>query len=498
MISLLTKEVTIHALLFNFNFVTVPKILPKEFICLIQQSLPHHEDFTTFIEYCQRPLRKSIRVNTLKISVADFVQRMTDKDWILTPIPWCSEGFWLQRKDETSPLGNTLEHIGGLFYIQEASSMLPVTALFSQLSANIQPLILDAAAAPGSKTTQIAAQLQHQGAIVANEFSASRIKGLFSNLQRCGIANVALTNYNADVFGKWLPETFDGILLDAPCSGEGTLRKDPQALDNWSFEHVQEISALQGNLLDSVVRALKPGGILIYSTCTLNDFENKKAIEGICERFPGSLDVLNLHSLFPDANKALTEEGYLHVWPQLYDCEGFFVAALKKKEETPVESCIKKVKPLPFRTATKKQAVLLFQYFWKQFGLRLDETQGEIMVRDNEFWLFPKPIMPLTDEIRFDRIGLKLAVQFSKEFKLTHEAASHFAPKMTQNTLELSTRQAEEFIQGKDLKWTQESSKSGEVILNYQHVTLGIGKWLKGKIKNRLPRELVRDVIEFK
>ncbi|CAG9001352.1 MAG: Ribosomal RNA small subunit methyltransferase F [Candidatus Celerinatantimonas neptuna] len=474
------------------------KTLPEEFIQLVQKSLPNEENFTKFIEYCQRPLRKSIRVNTLKISVSDFVRRMSAKGWELTSIPWCPEGFWLQRDDETLPLGNTLEHIGGLFYIQEASSMLPVTALFTHLKENSDLLILDAAAAPGSKTTQIAAHLQQQGAIVANEFSASRIKGLFSNLQRCGIANVALTNYNADVFGKWLPETFDGILLDAPCSGEGTLRKDPQALDNWSLKHVQEIATLQGTLLNSALRALKPGGILIYSTCTLNNFENQQAVLNICNHFHQSLEVLNLKTLFPSADKALTKEGYLHIWPHLYDCEGFFVAALRKKTEIPIEPCVKKVKPLPFYPATKKQADSVLQHLRKQFGLELEPSYGKLMTRENEFWLFPQKIISMTDEIRFDRIGLKLAVQFRKEFRLTHEAASRFAPQMTQNILELPIDQAEAFIQGKDIKYDQGEQKNGEVILVCQQVTLGIGKWLKGKIKNRLPRELVRDVIEFK
>ncbi|STV39764.1 ribosomal RNA small subunit methyltransferase F [Klebsiella pneumoniae subsp. ozaenae] len=149
--------------------------------------------------------------------------------WQLAPVPWCAEGFWIEREDDDAlPLGSTAEHLSGLFYIQEASSMLPVAALFAD---NRQPeRVMDVAAAPGSKTTQIAARMGNAGGILANEFSASRVKVLHANISRCGISNVALTHFDGRVFGAALPETFDAILLDAPCSGEGVVRKDADAL----------------------------------------------------------------------------------------------------------------------------------------------------------------------------------------------------------------------------------------------------------------------------
>ena len=153
--------------------------IPDEFVNHIKAILPAHLQMDDFIQCCRTPLRKSIRINTLKISVQAFLQRAEDYNWQLTPIPWCNEGFWLQRPEEQEkqlPLGNTAEHMAGLFYIQEASSMMPPTALFEGLGP--ASTVLDMTAAPGSKSTQIAALMQNQGLLVANELSASRIKAL--------------------------------------------------------------------------------------------------------------------------------------------------------------------------------------------------------------------------------------------------------------------------------------------------------------------------------
>ncbi|CCK02975.1 Ribosomal RNA small subunit methyltransferase F [Cronobacter sakazakii 701] len=141
---------------------------------------------------------------------------------------------------------------------------------------NTPARVMDVAAAPGSKTTQIAALMQNQGFILANEYSASRVKVLHANISRCGIHNVGLTHFDGRVFGAALPEQFNAILLDAPCSGEGVVRKDPDALRNWSPQSNQEIAATQRELIESAFHALAPGGTLVYSTCTLNREENQE------------------------------------------------------------------------------------------------------------------------------------------------------------------------------------------------------------------------------
>ncbi len=221
--------------------------LPEEFLSTIAAILPSHLTLSDFIQACQKPLRKSIRVNTLKNSVPEFIERAKNKGWQLEPVPWCEQGFWISADESEVSLGNTAEHMAGLFYIQEASSMMPVSALFMQQETPVNT-VLDMAAAPGSKTTQIAAMMNNHGVLVANEYSASRVKILHANIERCGIRNVALSNFDGQVFGGWLPEQFDAVLLDAPCSGEGTVRKDPDAMKNWSKESVSPKSECQTNV----------------------------------------------------------------------------------------------------------------------------------------------------------------------------------------------------------------------------------------------------------
>lgn len=236
--------VIIAALIHLRNSLVHPNIsLPEPFIASMAKILPDPTQLADFIAACQRPLRKSIRVNTLKISVAEFCQRAAEKEWQLTPVPWCENGFWIDADESLVPLGNTAEHMAGLFYIQEASSMMPVSALF--MGNAHYDSVLDMAAAPGSKTTQMAALMDNQGVLVANEFSASRVKVLHANIERCGIRNTALSNFDGCVFGGWLPERFDAVLIDAPCSGEGTIRKDPDAMKNWSLESIQSIANTQ-------------------------------------------------------------------------------------------------------------------------------------------------------------------------------------------------------------------------------------------------------------
>lgn len=325
----------------------------------MREALPSHLSLDDFIAACQRPLRRSIRVNTLKISVDDFLALVSPYGWQLTPVPWCAEGFWIERDDEASlPLGSTAEHLSGLFYIQEASSMLPVAALFAD--GNAPERVMDVAAAPGSKTTQIAARMGNHGAILANEFSASRVKVLHANISRCGIHNVALTHFDGRVFGAALPEAFDAILLDAPCSGEGVVRKDPDALKNWSVESNLEIAATQRELIESAFHALRPGGTLVYSTCTLNRDENEDVCLWLKANYPDAVEFLPLNDLFASAQEAVTPEGFLHMFPQIYDCEGFFVARLRKTQAVaPLPAPKFKVGNFPFAPLKGRDAAQL-------------------------------------------------------------------------------------------------------------------------------------------
>lgn len=464
---------------------------PEAFLDLMRQTLPDETSLQAFLAISQQPLRRSLRVNTLKISVADFLSQTADYGWQLTPIPWCAEGFWITRseEDETLPLGSVAEHLSGLFYIQEASSMLPVSALFA---AQPQPeRVMDVAAAPGSKTTQMAALMHNQGVIVANEYAASRVKVLHANISRCGISNTAMTHFDGRVFGPALPETFDAILLDAPCSGEGVIRKDADALRNWTLESTQTIAATQRDLIDSAFHALKPGGTLIYSTCTLNKLENQQVISWLCQRYPDAVAIDSLADLFPGAEKAATPEGFLHVFPQLFDSEGFFVARLRKTASVdPLPAPGYKVGKFPFSPLSRKDAQTVIQAAAKS-GLHCPSSLS-LWQRDKEIWLFPSAAEPLFGRVRFSRIGLKLAETFNKGYRWQHEAVIALARPDAANSVELSESEAEEWYRGRDI-WPQAPLPRDEVLVTWQQQPLGLAKKVGQRLKNSYPRELVRD-----
>lgn len=468
--------------------------LNQNFINTITQELPAHLSMDDFIAACDRPLRRSIRVNTLKISSDDFKTLMQPKGWTFEPIPWCKDGFWISY-DEEEQLGNALEHIQGLFYIQEASSMLPPTALFTPNS-NWQ-CVLDLASAPGSKTTQIAALMCNTGLLIANEYSASRVKVLHANVLRMGASHCAITHFDGRVFGEYLYESFDAVLIDAPCGGEGTVRKDADALKHWSLNEVLAISETQKALIESAFLALKPGGSLVYSTCTLNRLENQGVCEYLKQTYGDAVQFESLSDLFEGAERATTPEGFLHVWPQIYDSEGFFVAKLTKTASVPrLQPEPNLQKNFPFTPATAKQAEGIKDYFQQDLGISLPDDL--IMVRDDEFWLFPHEFRDFIGRMRFQRIGIKLADSTKHGFKVRHEAIIALAGKQlspTAKTVDLSDVEAKEYLMGRDISLNTAAKAQGEVIACYGGAPLGMAKHLGNRLKNNLPRDLVKDKV---
>jgi len=467
--------------------------IPDAFLDDVASYLPEHLQLQDFVAACQRPLKRAVRVNTLKMSVAAFRDYCADKQWHITAIPWCPEGFWLtrpQEEEQALPIGRTDIHLSGCIYVQEASSMLPPMALADALED--AETVLDMAAAPGSKTSQLVALLDNQGLLVANELSSSRLKALSATLKRVGARNVGLSHFDGAVFGDYMQESFDAILLDAPCSGEGTVRKDPDALKNWSLQSNIDISDVQKTLIKSAFHALKPGGTLVYSTCTLTPVENHAVCEYLLAQFPGLIEIEPLHGLFPDANKACTEQGYLHVWPQLFDSEGFFIARFKKLGNQ--SSCTPKTKKgrFPFTAMDKKAQQQLQQYVQQQFAM--DKLAGRLMQRDKEVWLFPD----IDDEqlftaIKYSRIGIQIGTTHRNGVRLEHEFATCLGQYATRNTMALNPQQAQQYFHGQDIRLDEPSKHKGEVILILNGAPVGLGKWQGQKIKNALARDLVMD-----
>lgn len=368
--------------------------------------------------------------------------------------------------------------------------MLPVTALFAH---DTQPtLVMDVAAAPGSKTTQIAALMENQGGIVANEYSASRVKVLHANISRCGVSNTALTHFDGRVFGAALPETFDAILLDAPCSGEGVIRKDPDAMSNWSENSVSDIAATQRELIDSAFHALKPGGVLVYSTCTLNAQENQQVCQWLLETYADAVDSESLADLFPGAQKAVTPEGYLHVFPQVYDSEGFFVARFRKTNSVPrLPVPGYKIGRFPFSPLSRQDSAEIINAAG-QSGLSWQEKRYTLWQRDKEIWMFPAVLEPLFGKVRFSRIGIRLAERFPKGFRWQHEAVVAFSDTEAKNRFEIDDELAQSWFRGVDI-YPQTTPPADECLVTWLGQPLGLAKRIGSRIKNSLPRELVRD-----
>ncbi|OEE79428.1 16S rRNA (cytosine(1407)-C(5))-methyltransferase RsmF [Vibrio genomosp. F6] len=464
--------------------------LPDDFLREIEAIMPSHLNMEDFISACKKPLRKSIRVNTLKISVEDFIERARQKEWTLSPVPWCDTGFWIDADETSVPLGNTAEHMAGLFYIQEASSMMPPSAMFNAEDDEFNA-ILDMAAAPGSKTTQVAALMKNQGVLVANEYSASRVKVLHANIERCGVRNAALSNFDGRVFGGWLPEQFDAVLLDAPCSGEGTIRKDPDAMKNWSRDSVIAIGDTQRDLIESAFHALKTGGIMVYSTCTLSLEENQHVCHHLKQTFGEAVEFESLANLFDDAEAALTEEGFLHIFPQIYDSEGFFVARIRKVSSVTPPEVKKRMGKFPFEKATAKIQSDVRDQLAKTLDIDLP-SDSSVWLRDKDVWLFPNALEPMIGELRFSRMGIKIAETHKKGFRWQHQVATTLATGNEAKTVHLSVDDAREWYMGRDVRPLDQSGQ-GEVIVMLESDVIGLGKWVGNRVKNGLPRELVRD-----
>ena len=291
-------------------------------------------DFEEFKKYSLSFLRRSIRVNTIKISISDLKKRL-EKNWNLKQIPWCKEGFWIEhKKKERRDIGNLIEHSLGYFYTQEAASMIPPLVLNPKLN----DIVLDMCASPGSKTTQIAALMQNKGIIIANDYTIDRMKPLTINLQRCGISNVIITLMEGRFF-KNSDIKFDKILVDAPCSGTGTIRKSLKTLKIWNPDMIRRLAGTQRQLIDTAFNILKENGTLIYSTCSLEPEENEAVIDFLLNKYNNAeIEKIELKGLkrseatLEFENKIYNKKikNCLRIWPQDNDTEGFFVAKIKK------------------------------------------------------------------------------------------------------------------------------------------------------------------------
>ncbi len=276
--------------------------------------------------------KPAIRINPLKTNIAEYLNRLKLRQVKVEPLPFTHYGFSLAADD--LPLSHTIDYMRGDFFYQGAASQIPALVL------NPQPgqTVLDMAASPGSKSTQIAALMQGRGQLILNEFARSRLQPLNTNWQRCGASNALHYHMDGQALGIRFPNFFDKVLLDAPCTAIGTLAGSSEILNWWSFDRLKKLVNVQQALLVSALKACRPGGEIVYSTCSLSPEENESQIQWLMERYPieilpveqPALQIYRNRTLPAGMDKSLSNS--LKILPQDHGLEGFFIVRLRKKE----------------------------------------------------------------------------------------------------------------------------------------------------------------------
>jgi NOL1/NOP2/sun family putative RNA methylase len=286
------------------------------------------EETKQLLEANERPLKKSIRINTIKISVDDCISRLEKKGFVFSKVLWCDYGFIVEKSKFS--IGATPEFLLGYYYVQDSTSMIPAI----ELDPKPNEIVADIAAAPGGKTTHLAQLMQNNGVIVAADINLNKMKALRSNVQRCGVTNVIALNNDVESLSKF-DIKFDKILLDAPCSAEGAIIKIKERRKTIKPGDFKYYSEKQKSIVDTAKTMLKKGGVLVYSTCSIAPEENELVIEHALKNGFEVLDISNKH-----CSPGLTEFfGEKHdqrlkkccrFYPHKHGTQGFFVAKLRK------------------------------------------------------------------------------------------------------------------------------------------------------------------------
>ncbi len=299
--------------------------LPEEFKRRMQDMLG--AEYDAFLKEYEKPRKYGLRLNTLKMTPEEFENKV---NFPLQRVPWTENGYYYEAN--LQPSKNPL-YFAGLYYLQEPSAMAPA----SRLPVEPGDKVLDLCAAPGGKATELANRLQGKGLLVANEISASRAKALLKNIEVSGISNALITNATPRELAERFPGFFDKILVDAPCSGEGMFRKEENVMAAWEPNRPDYFANLQKDILDQAIAMLKPGGLLLYSTCTFSPVENEGSISGALERHPEMtlLPMKEYTGFAPgrpewgNGNREL--EKTIRLWPHKLSGEGHFMALMKKE-----------------------------------------------------------------------------------------------------------------------------------------------------------------------
>lgn len=435
------------------------------------------DEFEAYLASYAHARQFGLRINPLKVT-AEYLQEKTN--FHLTQIPWTAHGYFYAEED--MPARHPY-YTAGLYYIQEPSAMTPA----SRLEVKPGERVLDLCAAPGGKATALGAALKGQGVLVANDISNARAKALLRNLEMFGISNMFVTN---EIPGK-LAENFEGffdkVMVDAPCSGEGMFRKDPDVMKTWDEERPEFFAKLQKDILKNAVKMLRPGGMLLYSTCTFAPVENEGSISWVLENCP-EMELISIEPYegFSKGNPAwgngdASLEKCVRIWPHKMQGEGHFLALLKKSENA--EGCRIKI-GAPVKLDKKCKAAL--EAFFKD--CKWKPQWDRIEIRGEKVYQVPE-LPEKMKGIQFLRNGLYMGDLKKDRFEPSQQLAMVLKKDLYEGTFSLKPEdeRVERYLKGETiLVGDGEATQSkGWILVCVDDYSLGWGKLVNGVLKNK-------------
>lgn len=416
---------------------------------------------------------QALRFNTLKVQSPEERMRILKTLKISSDkkVSWADEAYYF---DENVRPGKHPYHEMGLYYIQEPSAMSAAALLAPKPGMRV----LDLCAAPGGKSTQLATYLGDSGLLVSNEINTQRSRILSQNIERMGIKNAIVTNEDSFVLASHFPGFFNAIQVDAPCSGEGMFRKLPEAIEQWSMENVAICAERQKEILDNAAVMLKPGGVIVYSTCTFSKEENEDVIECFLERHPD-----------------FTLEEMERFWPHKVDGEGHFVAKLVRRGS--VDTDLKADRKTKTKPALTKENMKLLSEF-------LDETISEDMaawIKNSRLVMFGEQLYRLPDMevdikgLKVQRAGLHIGEFKKQRFEPSHSLALALKLSEAKNVVKLTcdNPQTIGFFNGQSVMLSDEQAaecKKGWALVCVDGYPAGWGKVNGTQVKNHYPKGL--------
>lgn len=454
-------------------------MLPEQFLDRMQGMLG--AEYEAFLETFSQEKYQALRLNGLKGAKSDM--RIP---FHLTPVSWAENGYYYEKEDTP---GKHPYHEAGVYYIQEPSAMAPVTLL----EAKPGEQILDLCAAPGGKSTQIAAAMKGEGLLICNEIHPARAKILSENVERMGIRNACVTNETPKYLAQVFPEYFDKILVDAPCSGEGMFRKNEAACEEWSLENVELCGERQDEILDCAAEMLRPGGRLVYSTCTFAPIENEGSVSRFLMRHPEfSILPIDKSKLGIDGDgvaeyveeAAPGIEGTLRLWPHRIKGEGHYAAVLIKEGEMP--ESYHPIAPQGIQKGVSEKELGEYPAFAKEF-LRT-KLQGNYMKFGDNIYLIPEN-MPNLKGLKVLRPGLHIGTLKKNRFEPSHALALTLAPGDATYVWDLQSTDniITAYLNGQTFP---AEGEKGWYLICVDGFSIGWGKLARGIMKNHYPKGL--------